>query len=112
MSRLLLLWSLLSSLVLTAPGAAQMRLMPDATGQMVLCIDGQMVEVFTDADGRPTAPPHPCPDCQSDLSFGLLPVLQNATGVATRETTALQKPDPLRLSTLAHVRARAPPSFF
>lgn len=51
------------SLVMSGQIAAQAKGASPATGHMVLCTGSGAVVVFTDADGRPTAQPHICPDC-------------------------------------------------
>ncbi len=50
-------------IALSSPATAVARTSAAATGQMVLCIGTQSLTVYTDAEGRPTAAPHFCPDC-------------------------------------------------
>lgn len=54
---LCLFLALTSVTLAVARGAAQ------PVGEMVLCTDGVPRTLHVDADGRPTAPPHVCPDC-------------------------------------------------
>ena len=50
-------------LVLTGQSMAQVRLMPAAVGQMVICTAGGAKTIMVDAQGQPTGGDHICPDC-------------------------------------------------
>lgn len=50
-------------LALTSQTMAAARAQPGAVGSMVLCIGGVSATVAVDADGRPLARGHLCPDC-------------------------------------------------
>ena len=57
---------------IAAYGDASAMAMRDAAGQMVICTGTGPVTIYVDAEGRPAAPPHPCPDCISlTLDAGL-----------------------------------------
>ncbi|MEW9919542.1 hypothetical protein AB2B41_08010 [Marimonas sp. MJW-29] len=58
-------------LALTSQVMAVTRVSADATGQMVLCVGAEIVTVYVDEEGQPTAAPHRCPDCA--LSEGFVP---------------------------------------
>ncbi len=63
MSCRLVFLALSALIVLTAQSVAIPRVMPDATGQMVICTGYGPRVVYTDSDGEPTSAPHLCPDC-------------------------------------------------
>ena len=44
-----------------------------AAGETELCIGGQIVSVYTDAEGNPTQAPHVCPDCIITFALGGAP---------------------------------------
>ncbi len=49
-------------LALTSQSMAVARGASAATGQVVLCTGNGTVAVYVDAEGKPTSPPHICPD--------------------------------------------------
>ena len=57
------LGALILVLVLTGQSMAQVRLMPAAVGQMVICTTGGAKAIRIDAQGQPTGGDHICPDC-------------------------------------------------
>jgi hypothetical protein len=50
-------------LAATSVTLAVARGAPGPAGVMVICTGEGVARVTVDADGRPMAPPHPCPDC-------------------------------------------------
>lgn len=79
--KLLICGALSAMLTLTGQSMAVARGASAATGQMVICSGMGPVVVYTDAQGRPTAAPHVCPDCMLVLSFD---VVQQVTVPAGR----------------------------
>ena len=57
------LGALILVLVLTGQSMAQVRLMPAAVGQMVICTNGGAKAIRVDAQGQPTGGDHICPEC-------------------------------------------------
>jgi len=77
MIRLRLFAALLLSLVL-ATGSVTMALARahSAGGtSMVICSGYGVVTLTLDANGNPTGPVHPCPECLAGLGLALLPAL-------------------------------------
>ena len=56
-------------LALTSQSMAVVRGASAATGQIDLCIGDTVITVYTDAEGKPTKPPHACPDCLVSLAL-------------------------------------------
>ena len=50
-------------LILTGQSMAQVRVMPAAVGQMVICTSGGAKTILMDAKGQPADRAHICPDC-------------------------------------------------
>lgn len=98
--------------VLTAGVVGAARGQAAAVGEMVLCSGGVAVSVPVDADGRPTGPPHWCPDCVASLFAAAVdppaltpsPVVTGAVIIATFGTAPVL-PCPHRTQ-----QARGPPS--
>ena len=57
------LGALILVLVLTGQSMAQVRLMPAAVGQIVICTTGGVKTITIDAQGQSTGGDHICPDC-------------------------------------------------
>lgn len=64
---------LVAVIVLTGGAMASARGQAMAVGEMVLCTGTGPVSVPVDADGKPTGPPHICPDCALSLFAADLP---------------------------------------
>lgn len=90
---------------------AQARHQPRIAAETVLCTGIGMIAVAVDAEGRPTGPMLPCPDCTPALAA--IPAAAPAVGAPVQRLTAAAPPAlaepgpvgaPLRTRT-----ARAPP---
>lgn len=97
-------------LALTSVTLAAARGATQPVGKMVLCADGVPRIVHVDADGRPTAPPHVCPDCllafyAADLR-NPLPAPRMAATPARHTFAGATHPIPLARPAML---ARAPP---
>ncbi|NOD77029.1 MULTISPECIES: hypothetical protein [unclassified Ruegeria] len=97
-------------LMLTGQGVAMSRGMDTAVGQMVLCTGTGPVVVYMDESGRPTAPPHYCPDYALSLMGAIA-----AAYPPMPAPPELSQPAPLRdvgnqiALPVPHTPARAPP---
>lgn len=60
-------------LVMTTQAMAVMRGASDAVGMVELCSGDDVVTIYVDDTGEPTAAPHICPDCLPLALAGLLP---------------------------------------
>ncbi|WP_147114859.1 hypothetical protein [Tateyamaria sp. syn59] len=68
-------------LVVTSHSAATARGASAAVDQIVICSGAQVVTIFVDADGQPTAATHLCPDCALHLLAALVPPAAAATSL-------------------------------
>ena len=94
----------------TSPAMAVTRASADATGQMVLCVGAQVVTVYTDAEGKPTAAPHICPDCAlSDAALGETPCALTPRSLVLAGPFPGMTPRVARAEKAAMPRTRAPP---
>ncbi len=64
---------LVALIVLTAQSAAAARMMPDATGQMVICTGTGPMMIHVGADGMPTSAPQICPEYALSLIVAVAP---------------------------------------
>ncbi len=87
-------------LVLTSQSMAVARGAAAATGQMVLCTGAGPVAIYTDAEGKPTAAPHICPDAALNILAGV--ALPDLTAPATLAGSDLA------LRRFGHVHTGAP----
>lgn len=86
----ILSYALAAIIALTAQSGAVARMMPDATGQIVICTGSGPMMVYTDENGEPTSAPHVCPDCTMSLIVALTDQEKSlaATGDWSRETAS------------------------
>jgi hypothetical protein len=87
--RALSLIVLVLTLTVSGVSASMARHNAPAVGDMVLCTGGGMISVSVDAEGRPTGPMLPCPDCLPPMAA----LAGNAGALAGPET---------RVAPLAH----------
>jgi hypothetical protein len=71
------------AVLLTAGAVGAVRGQAMAAGEIVLCAGGAAVTVPVDAEGRPTGPPHWCPDCVLSLLAGVPPAAVPLAAPAT-----------------------------
>ncbi len=98
-------------LAMTGHSAAVARSAPDAVDQWVLCTGLGTTVIYTDAEGRPTAAPHLCPDCVVSLDAAILPAftpLPADMGISTLLCMA-QSDAVQRLRPMQTPPARGPP---
>lgn len=98
-------------LALTSQVMAVTRVSADATGQVVLCVSAEIVTVYVDEEGQPTAAPHLCPDCA--LNEGFVPEAPRLTApqeVATAFLLADVAKAVVRAERSPKPHTRAPPS--
>ncbi|WP_299374980.1 hypothetical protein [uncultured Tateyamaria sp.] len=97
-------------LVMSSIGFATARGADPAVDRMVICIGASAQVVYIDAEGRPTAAPHLCPDCTLHALDAVLPTqghvahpmrLAKGSGL-TGNGSAKQSPD-------STTRVRGPP---
>ncbi|MFK7763970.1 MAG: hypothetical protein AB8B62_11945 [Roseobacter sp.] len=55
--------TLMCVLILTGHSMMISRSAMAAAGTMVICVGADTKQIYVDADGAPTAPPHVCPEC-------------------------------------------------
>lgn len=107
LSILLLLLAVMASSVTMAVARQQAR----AVGEMVLCTGYGMVVVSVDAQGQPTGPMMPCPDCVmavSALAAGPVTLPVPPQMLVALEHALRNLPAPATGRTV-HQRTRAPP---
>ncbi len=102
---------LVLTLVVSSVTMATARHQPRAVGEMVLCTGRGMVTVDVDAQGRPTGPILPCPDCV--IVLNALPGGQTTLPAPTSRLIATihtlrDHATPTLRARLLH-RSRAPP---
>ena len=110
MTRALMSTLLSIMLVISCHGFAMARGSDPAVDRMVICIGATAQVVYVDADGRPTAAPHLCPDCTLHTFDAVLPTpghvmhpMRRAQGTGlTGNVSATQSPG-------RTIRVRGPP---
>ncbi len=61
--------------------------------EVTLCSGAGVVTVALDADGNPTGPMHPCPDCLAGFGLAVVPVLPVGRGQVARRSVLLPPTD-------------------
>lgn len=103
---------LVAVLVLTGHAMAEARTMTNAAGELVLCTGTGPLTILVDAEGKPTGPPHICPDCA-------LALFADITAPISVPAALTLAGAPLRFDHVAHLKAqslhaasaRGPPAF-
>lgn len=96
----------------TSQGMALARGQSMAVGEAVICAAGGLVAIAVDAQGRPTGPPHVCPDATlhaTGAPVGAALAVRPDTRLHAVEPAAAPTPD-LPRAALGPMSARGPPS--
>lgn len=91
---------------------AQARHQPRALGEVELCTSTGMITVQIDADGNPTGPMLPCPDCTVGVSGGEpSPAAATVLPLRLMALAPLLRDRPILVArTVQRRHARAPPA--
>ncbi|MCV2894386.1 hypothetical protein [Lentibacter sp. XHP0401] len=90
---------MIAVLVLTGHAMAEARTMTNAAGEMVLCTGTGPITILVDAEGKPTGPPHICPDCALALFADITPPF-------SMPESTLGETAPLRFTHVAELKAQ------
>ena len=110
MTRIPTLLVLILSLLTTAVSDAYARGAAPAVDRMVICSGMTTKVVHFDAQGKPTTPPHHCPDCTLAMQDALLPPLDLVVaplGVSSMDWTT--RAEHIAQKPAAQAIARGPP---